>query len=61
MAVPKRRTSKSKKNMRRSHHGLSAPATIQCPDCDARVLPHRVCGKCGYYRGRNVLNLDLTA
>ena len=61
MAVPKRRTSSSKKRMRRSHHAITATALIRCSNCNSAVKPHRVCGNCGYYRGRNVLNLDLTA
>ena len=59
MAVPKRRTSKSRKNMRRSHHSISAVATIRCSNCSSAVVPHRVCWNCGFYRGRNVLHLDL--
>jgi len=50
--VPKRRTGKAKKNMRRSHHALSAPNLIECPDCGERILPHRVCPKCGHYKAR---------
>lgn len=59
MAVPKRRTSKSKKRMRRSHHNISPVATIRCSNCGSSVIPHRVCWNCGYYRGRDVLNLNL--
>ena len=60
MAVPKRRTSKSRKRMRRSHLAVKAVPTIRCSNCNAAVIPHRVCGNCGYYRGRNVLFLELT-
>ncbi|MEZ6194936.1 MAG: 50S ribosomal protein L32 [Planctomycetota bacterium] len=61
MAVPKRRTSKARKRIRRSHHNISPLAMIRCGNCNQAVLPHRVCGNCGFYRGRNVLHLDLTA
>jgi len=40
--------------MRRSHHHLK-PLQIQyCPRCEHPVLPHRVCGNCGHYQGREV-------
>jgi large subunit ribosomal protein L32 len=51
MAVPKRKTSKSRKNLRRSHHGLAMPAQAKCPQCDEPRAPHRVCRSCGYYDG----------
>ena len=51
MAVPKRRTSKSRKNQRRSHHALPAPARAKCPQCSEAKPPHRVCRECGYYDG----------
>ena len=59
MAVPKRRTSKSKKNMRRSHHAVRALSTIRCSNCSHSLIPHRVCANCGHYRGKNVLHLEL--
>lgn len=43
MAVPKRRKSKSKKGMRRSHDALTAPALNTCPQCKLAVPPHKVC------------------
>lgn len=54
MPVPKRRTSVSKKNKRRSHHALTAPASIACPQCGEPRLRHRACPSCGTYRGRKV-------
>ena len=58
MAVPKRRTSKSKRNQRRSHHALAAPQWSECAQCGDPVLSHRVCRTCGYYRGRQVIAID---
>lgn len=55
MIVPKRRTSKSKRDKRRSHHALAEPARAVCPTCKEPKAPHRVCGNCGTYRGRTVL------
>ncbi|PCJ62179.1 MAG: 50S ribosomal protein L32 [Candidatus Hydrogenedentota bacterium] len=58
MPVPKRKTGKTKRNMRRSHHAMSAPALAECQNCGDRVAPHHVCGKCGFYNTRVVLNVD---
>lgn len=55
MAVPKRRTSKSKQGMRRSHHHLKSKGVQYCPRCNEPVLPHRVCGNCGHYQGRDAI------
>jgi large subunit ribosomal protein L32 len=51
MAVPKRRTSKSKKRMRRTHFKAAMPTLAPCPKCGESRVPHRVCPNCGYYRG----------
>ncbi|MEN8181470.1 MAG: 50S ribosomal protein L32 [Myxococcota bacterium] len=58
MAVPKRRTSKSRRNKRRSHDGLRLPARSRCPQCDTPKLPHRACPNCGTYRGREVVPIE---
>lgn len=56
MAVPKKKTSRSVRNMRRSHHALKFTAAIEyCPNCGEPKLRHRVCGACGAYRGLQVL------
>ena len=55
MAVPKRRTSRSRRDKRRSHHALAKPAQAACPECGAPRAPHRVCASCGHYRGRTVI------
>lgn len=54
MAVPKKKTSKSRRNMRRSHDALSATAHVECPNCGETKRPHHVCGSCGYYNERQV-------
>jgi large subunit ribosomal protein L32 len=55
MAVPKRKTSPSRRNMRRSHHALATPAHADCPKCGEPKRPHHVCGACGYYSDREVV------
>ncbi len=58
MAVPKRKTSKARRGQRRSHDGLPAPAASTCPQCGAPKVPHRVCGSCGSYKGRTIIETD---
>jgi large subunit ribosomal protein L32 len=55
MAVPKRKTSKSKRDKRRTHKKIKAPNTATCPQCGEAVLPHHACPSCGTYKGRNVI------
>ena len=56
MAVPKRRKSSSRRDMRRAQHDrVTAPNLIPCPNCSAPMLPHRVCAECGHYMGSAVL------
>ncbi|MEE8334533.1 MAG: 50S ribosomal protein L32 [Alphaproteobacteria bacterium] len=55
MAVPKKKTSKSRRNMRRSHHALRDPARMECPNCGELKRPHHVCASCGHYREREVV------
>lgn len=55
MAVPKRRTTRSKRDMRRANHDkVVAPNIISCPNCNEPTIPHRVCASCGYYKGKSV-------
>ncbi len=57
MAVPKKRTTKSKRNMRRSHHGASAINVISCPKCKTNIPPHTACPTCGTYKGNEVIDV----
>ncbi|MEX2602531.1 MAG: 50S ribosomal protein L32 [Balneolaceae bacterium] len=56
MAHPKRKTSKSRRDKRRSHHKVNEVALVECPNCNALHRYHHACMECGYYRGRQVLN-----
>ena len=56
MAVPKRKVSKQRRNMRRSSvWKLGNPAMVECPNCHELTAPHKVCANCGYYDGKEVL------
>lgn len=58
MAVPKERHSKARKRKHRAHHYLAPLPRSLCPRCNQPKRPHRVCGNCGYYRGRDILRLE---
>jgi len=54
--VPKRRTTSSKRDMRRANHDkVAAPNLVPCANCSSPSLSHRVCPSCGYYAGKVVL------
>ena len=55
MAVPKKRTSRSKRGMRRSHRALSFHGIGRCSNCGAIVRPHHICLSCGYYKEKQIL------
>ncbi|MBI2027437.1 MAG: 50S ribosomal protein L32 [Deltaproteobacteria bacterium] len=58
MAVPKKKTSKTRRDKRRTHDKLKKPNAHTCPQCQEPVLRHNVCGSCGFYRGKEVLNIE---
>ena len=59
MAVPKRKTSKARRDKRRaSAYRLNKATITECPQCHERKLPHRVCRSCGYYKGREVVDVE---
>jgi len=56
MGVPKRRCSKARKNKRRSIWSkMIAPSLVECPQCHELKRPHRLCPKCGYYKGKEAI------
>ena len=57
MAVPARRTSKTTKRMRRTHIKLNVTGLVKCGHCGATIVSHRVCPECGYYNGKQVVEV----
>jgi large subunit ribosomal protein L32 len=55
VATPKRKTTPSKRDMRRANHDKVTPVQlVKCDHCGEATLPHRVCAACGFYKGRKV-------
>ena len=57
MAAPKQRKTKSRRNQRRMHIHIPYKDLVECPQCGKKKLPHRVCSFCGYYKGREVVDV----
>ncbi len=58
MAVPKRKTSRWRRDQRRAQNFFSkvkAVSLFPCPNCGELTMPHRACPYCGHYKGREVL------
>jgi len=58
MAVPKGKTSKSRRDKRRTHYKAKVPAVGTCPNCGESIRPHHVCEKCGFYSGRKIVEVE---
>ena len=56
MPVPKKHKTHSRTHSRRSHLALKIAHLARCSHCGAPVMPHVICGHCGYYKGKEVLN-----
>ncbi|MFQ5423378.1 MAG: 50S ribosomal protein L32 [Phycisphaerae bacterium] len=56
--LPDRRTSKSVKRSRRSHHALQPVNLSRCPQCNQARRPHCVCPNCGYYNSRVSVKIE---
>ena len=55
VAVPKRKTSPSRRNMRRSHHALGANSYVEDKETGELKRPHHIDLKTGMYKGRQVI------
>ena len=55
MPTPKRKQSKSRRDMRSANKGLKPKSVAACQTCQAPIIPHQVCKECGYYKGTKIL------
>lgn len=59
-AVPKKKPSKTRQRKQHSQWShdqgkLVFPSVVDCKQCGASKVPHRVCAECGYYKGTQVI------
>lgn len=59
MAVPKKKKSPSRRDMRRANHDRrSAPNLAECSNCGELKLRHRICPACGFYKKTAIIAVD---
>jgi len=58
MALPKRKHSRSRRNKRRAHWNLPLAGLTRCAQCAAMIPTHQICPHCGFYRGRQIINVS---
>ena len=59
MANPKRRHSNARTGSRRAHDAVTTVSMTTCSNCNAKVRPHRVCPKCGFYKGKRIVTIKV--
>ncbi len=59
MAVPKKKTTRARRGKRRAHIKLAKLALVSCPHCKKPILPHRVCSYCGWYKGKEIIEIKI--
>jgi large subunit ribosomal protein L32 len=59
MGLPKKKSSKARsRRVRAKTLKIDLPSLAICPNCGVKKLPHRVCLKCGFYKGRVVIDVE---
>lgn len=56
MGTPKQRHTKGRRDRARIQYKLTPKELVRCSNCGAQIQSHVVCSKCGYYKGREVVN-----
>jgi large subunit ribosomal protein L32 len=56
--LPKRKLSRGRRDRRRAHDALTDRNLVPCSNCGELRLPHTVCPKCGFYKGREVISVE---
>lgn len=57
-AVPKKKPAKGRQLRRRGNHQLRIPHLVPCENCNELKIPHRVCPRCGYYKDREIIEIE---
>jgi large subunit ribosomal protein L32 len=56
MSVPKQHHTKQRRARGRKRFAVKPKTAQKCPKCGSPVLSHQVCKKCGFYKGREIVN-----
>jgi len=59
VALPKRRHSKTRGLKRRTHWKIKAASLAPCPQCKQPKIAARVCPSCGFYKGKQVIEIKI--
>ena len=59
MPVPKRKTSKRRRDQRSSTRFIRVKAIAKCSNCEHPLPPHSACTQCGFYKGKKVIATKL--
>lgn len=58
MAEPKKRLTSTRSGNRRSQIKAKKTSLAVCSKCNSKLIPHRICPNCGYYKGNDILKLE---
>ncbi|HOH47338.1 MAG TPA: 50S ribosomal protein L32 [Candidatus Cloacimonadota bacterium] len=56
MVVPKKKTSKTRRDKRRTHDALKLPSFSICSKCGESTRSHHICANCGTYNGKQIID-----
>ncbi|HPX94592.1 MAG TPA: 50S ribosomal protein L32 [Candidatus Moranbacteria bacterium] len=56
MSVQKQRHTKLRRDRKRKRFAIKPKKTVVCPKCGKKILSHRACPYCGFYKGKEVIN-----
>jgi len=60
MAVPFHRTSKTRRDKRRTHFKLKITSLVACNNCGKLIRSHTVCPSCGFYAKKSIIKVGET-
>lgn len=56
MPVARQRHTKARRDRARVHYKLESKSLVSCTNCQAKIMPHTACPKCGFYKGKEVID-----
>jgi len=56
MSTQKQRHTKARRDRARKELKLKVKKLVVCSHCQAAILPHAACPRCGYYKGKEAVN-----